>query len=84
MNDFVLGMIAMGSLTVALFFWSFWKRTRDSLFRLFAVAFAILAVNQVGLLAFGESAEYSSLLYGVRLFAFLVILFAIYRKNSGR
>jgi hypothetical protein len=81
MNDFILGMLAMGFVTAALFFRRFWQRSRDSLFRLFAMAFAILAVSQVALLQFGESSEYTLHLYALRLFAFLLILLAIYRKN---
>ena len=84
MNDFILGALAMGFLTAALFFWRFWQRSRDPLFRLFAMAFAILGLNQFALLLFGESSEYTLHLYAIRLFAFLLILLAIYRKNSDK
>jgi hypothetical protein len=84
MNDFLLGYLAMGFLSAALFFWRFWQRTHDTLFRLFALAFAVLAVNQLALLQFGEDSEYRLHLFGIRLSAFLLILFAIYRKNSSR
>ena len=84
MNDFLLGYLAMGYLTVGLFFLRFWQRTHDSLFRLFALAFAVLGVNQVALVQFGEDSEYRLHLFGIRLSAFLLILFAIYRKNSSR
>jgi hypothetical protein len=81
MNDFILGFLAMGFLTAALFFWRFWQRSRDSLFRFFALAFAILGLNQVALMRFGEHSEYTLHLYTIRLVAFASILVAIYRKN---
>lgn len=82
MNDFLLGYLAMGFLCGALFFWRFWQRTFDALFRLFALAFAVLGFNQLALLEFGEDSEYRLHLFGIRLSAFLLILFAIYRKNQ--
>jgi hypothetical protein len=81
MNDFLLGVLAMGFLTSAAFFWRFWQRSQDGLFRLFALAFVILGVNQLGILWFGDNEEHTVKLYAVRLFAFLLILTAIYRKN---
>ena len=84
MNDFLLGYLAMGFLSAALFFWRFWQHTRDALFRWFALAFAILGANQFALTQFGEESEYRLHLFGIRLSAFLLILFAIYRKNAVR
>lgn len=83
MNDFILGFLAMGFVAASCFFRRFWQKTRDPLFRLFALAFAILAVNQLTMLWFGEDSEYRLHLYGIRLFAFLLILLAIYRKNRA-
>lgn len=81
LNNFMLGMLMMGFFVATLFFWRFWKRTRDRFFALFALAFGILCVNQVPLLMLGEASEYRGWLYVIRLTAFLVILVAIVDKN---
>lgn len=83
MNGFLLGALSMGFLTVALFFWRFWIRTRDRFFALFALAFAIMSANQLSLFVLGEDSEFKSWLYLVRFAAFLVILAAIIDKNRS-
>jgi len=45
---FVSGLIAMGFAVAGLFFLSFWRRTRDTLFVAFAVAFWLLALAVAG------------------------------------
>jgi hypothetical protein len=80
-NEFLLGALSMGFFVIALFFWRFWRRTRDRFFALFAAAFLIMSANQISLLMFGEDSELKSWLYAVRLAAFLVILTAIVDKN---
>ena len=81
MNDFVLGLLSMGFWVVAMFFARFWQRTRDRFFALFALAFFIMAVNQIPLLIIGEDWEFRSWLYVIRLAAFVVIIIAIVDKN---
>ena len=81
--DFFAGAIAMGFLICGLFFWSFWRRTRDSLFAWFAVAFWLLALGQSLLALTGIPVEERSWIYLLRLAAFLLIIFAILRKNLG-
>jgi hypothetical protein len=78
------GALAAGSLTVALFFFRFWRQTRDRLFASFAAAFALLAVNSAALGLTDPDGEFRAALYGIRLVAFLVILYAIYDKNRSR
>lgn len=48
MREFLLGAIMMAFLVVGLFFLRFWKETQDRLFSIFAIAFWILAINQIG------------------------------------
>ena len=43
---FLSGMVTLGFLVSGLFFLRFWKRTGDSLFLAFAVAFGLLAMGQ--------------------------------------
>jgi len=81
---FLLGAIATMSLTAALFFLRFWRRTHDSLFLSFAVAFFIEGLNRCAILLTVHPNEGSPWIYIVRLFAFLIILAAILRKNYGR
>jgi hypothetical protein len=81
--DFLSGAITMGFLVCGLFFWRFWSRTRDALFLSFAVAFWLLALGQALLALTGIPVEERSWLYLIRLAAFLLIIFAILRKNLG-
>jgi hypothetical protein len=77
-------MTTMGFLVAALFFLRFWRRTSDSLFAIFAVAFVLLALNQalIGLLA--VTREDQSLLYLPRVAAFALIIVAIILKSARR
>jgi hypothetical protein len=81
LETLMLGAVAMGSLTAALFFLRFWVRTRDSFFLFFSAAFFIEAASRIGL-AFGRSAnEYEPLFYLPRLLAFSLIALAVILKN---
>ena len=84
MRDLLSGALAAGTLTIALFFFRFWRQTKDRLFVLFAVAFALLALNAATLGLTDPSGEFRVAVYGIRLAAFLVILYAIYDKNRSR
>ncbi len=80
-TTFLAGMATMGFLVAALFFWRFWRHTRDSLFIAFSVAFLLLAANQ-GLTALsGVSEEQRSWLYVLRLAGFGLLIGAIVAKN---
>ncbi len=79
--DFLSGAITMGFVVAGLFFLRFWKRTGDSLFIAFALAFWLLGLGQA-LLSFTDiPVEERSWLYLLRLAAFLLILVSIWRKN---
>jgi hypothetical protein len=82
---YLAGAISIGLLVIGLYFLKFWRRTRDSLFLAFAVAFALLALNQAVPALADIPDENLSGVYLLRLAAFLVIIWAILRKNvSGR
>ncbi|MEO8313657.1 MAG: DUF5985 family protein [Pseudomonadota bacterium] len=83
MESFLLGIVVSASLIAALFFLKFWRKTRDPLFLAFALAFAIEGLNRVAFLFLERPNEGSPAIYVVRLLAFLLILAAILRKNSG-
>lgn len=78
------GMITMGFLIGATFFLRFWRRTQDGLFAIFALAFLLLAFNQVLIPMSGPSSDDQSLLYLPRLAAFALLIAAIVRKNFAR
>ena len=81
MLEFVAGAVAMGFLVASGFFVRFWRRTRDRLFLAFALAFALLALNQLlaALLEAGD--ERTPFVYLLRVLAFVLIMLAIVDKN---
>lgn len=83
-EGFLLGVIACASLIAALFFFVYWRRSRDILFLSFAVAFAIQAVNESTLLGSANPSIASRSYYLLRLVSFLIILAGILKKNYGR
>jgi hypothetical protein len=82
-NEFLTGAAAMACVVAGLFFLRFWRRTRDRLFLIFSVAFWILGLNWTAL-GFIEQDEVKTVLYMVRLLAFVLILLAILDKNRAR
>jgi hypothetical protein len=82
MHEFLLGLIVMGCLIAGLFFLRFWRKTRDRLFAVFALAFWLLALNWA-LLAFTAQDEARPALYAIRLLAFVLILIGIIDKNRA-
>jgi len=83
LNAFLLGVIATGSLTASAFFLKFWRRTHDSLFLFFGLAFAIEGLNRFTALYMEHPNQGSTLTYIVRLIAYLLILLGILIKNYG-
>ena len=82
---FIGGLLSAGYAVGGVFFLSFWRRTRDSLFAVFAVAFWLMALNQALPVLLGVPREEQSGIYLLRLAAFILIIAAILRKNlSGR
>ncbi len=64
-----------------LFFLRFWRRTRDSLFAAFALAFWLFAANQTLVAVWGLEGDERGWIYLVRLAGFSVIIAAILKKN---
>jgi hypothetical protein len=78
---FLSGMLAAGYIVVAGFFLRFWKQTRDRLFLSFSIAFALLAIQRALVVPEFALVEDKTWAYGLRLIAFLIILYAIVQKN---
>jgi hypothetical protein len=81
--SFLSGLITMGFVIAALFFFRFWKKTQDTLFVTFGLAFLLLALNQALIGLSDVSGEERSLLYIPRLAAFALLIVAIVGKNIG-
>jgi len=77
-NDFLQGAITMASATVSLFFFRYWRTTRDRLFALFGAAFALLAANW---LMTSALPRFVTQAHALRFAAFLLIALAVIDKN---
>ena len=90
LDQFTMGAIAMASWVAGLYFLRFWKDTGDRLFASFAVAFWLLGVTRIALAMTRDpapghaDAESHTMLYLIRLAAFVLILIAIIDKNRPR
>lgn len=82
MNLFLYGVIFSAALTAAFFFFDFWRKTKDQLFLLFALAFVLFGVERIVLAFMSTGSEYR--VYLIRLAAFILILVAIIRKNRSQ
>jgi hypothetical protein len=82
--DFLSGAVAFGFVLIGLFFLRFWYRLRDPLFIWFALAFWLLGASQAILTLAGIPQEERSAIYLIRLLAFSLIIFAVFRKNRAR
>jgi membrane-associated PAP2 superfamily phosphatase len=84
---FVAGALSAGYALAGLFFLRFWVRTRNRLFAAFAVAFWLMAFNQV-VAGFSRHAQAeNSAAYLLRLAAFVLIILAVLatnRRSTGR
>jgi hypothetical protein len=79
MSEFLAGLLTMGYSVAALYFLRFWNRSGDRLFLFFALAFALLGGQRVGL-TFVSTID-PNWLYATRLLAFLLLLVGILDKN---
>jgi len=81
---FLSGIVTAGFLAAALFFLRFWRRSGDGLFAAFALAFVLMAANSALAALMDVPDEDQPLVYLLRLFAFLLIIAAVLRKNMQR
>lgn len=79
---FIAGASAGLAGVASVFFLRFWRGTGDRFFLLFAGAFALFAVNRIGLIS--TSREHNVWIYVLRLAAFALIILAIVDKNRPR
>jgi len=74
----------MACFVAAMFFWRFYRQSRDRLFLFFGLGFTIFAVNRLVLELLEEGHEAATYVYVSRLIAFMMILYAIVDKNRPR
>lgn len=84
MIAFFHGMVTMGYVIAGLFFLRFWRRTKDGLFVAFALAFWLLALNQLFLSLPGGADADRSWEFLPSLGAFGLLILAILIKNLSR
>lgn len=85
MTNLVLaGAIMVACWVAGLFFLNFWKKSRDRLFLIFALAFWGLTLERLTLVLIDPANEVRPYVYLMRLAAFLLLLFAIWDKNRSR
>jgi hypothetical protein len=83
-EQLLMGAIAAGSFFAGLFFFRFWRQTRDRFFLFFAGSFWLESANRTALALVPHADEQEPLFYLVRLLAYGLILAAIWQKNRGR
>jgi hypothetical protein len=79
LEPFLSGAIALASMVTAMLFWECRTRTRERLFGFFAVAFLLMGIERICTEFISDNPD--SVFYLIRLFAFLLILYAILDKN---
>jgi Family of unknown function (DUF5985) len=81
MFEFLAGASVLASAAIALFFLRFWRDTGDRLFLIFALAFAVFAVNRVMLSVLDDEGEAQTAVYLARAITFGLIVLGIADKN---
>ena len=81
MIDFLSGAVTLAYIVASTYFVHFWRRTADRLFLAFALAFGLLALNQMAVFTMGVDDERYNYAYILRVFGFILILLAIVDKN---
>jgi hypothetical protein len=80
-TTFFQGATALAAAAIGLYFLRFFRATRDPFFVMFAVAFGIFAVDRVLLASLNRASDFTTVVYTVRLLAFVLIIAAIVVKN---
>jgi hypothetical protein len=78
---FLQAVAATAAWLNGVFFWRFWRQSRDQLFALFAIAFWLLAASWAILSVFNPQGESVPYVYALRLLAFVVLIGGIVQKN---
>lgn len=80
---FLQGISGTGAVVSGLFFFRFWRESRDPLFAFFGAAFCLLALSWTLLAIVSPTEDTRPYVYGLRLIAFLLIIGGMVAKNRG-
>jgi hypothetical protein len=80
-NELLLGGIAVASLVAGMFFFRYWRSSRDRFFLFFAISFWAEAVNRLHMGLTASWNEEQPLHYIIRVLCYGLILLAIWDKN---
>jgi hypothetical protein len=83
LGGLLFGALVLGSAAVGLFFFRYWRATRDRLLWCFAVAFWLLGAHWLLLGLTDPSYEHRPVLYVIRFAAFVMVLLGIVEKNRA-
>ncbi len=81
MAQFFDGMICMGYLMAAVYFFRFWRRAEELLFLVFGAAFSLFAVNSALIALEAPVDESKSWIFLFRVGGFALLILAILLKN---
>lgn len=80
---FLQTVSATAAVAAGLFFFRFWRESRDRLFAFFGAAFWVLAVSWALLALINPSDETRPYAYAIRLVAFLLMIAGMVDKNRS-
>jgi hypothetical protein len=80
---FLQTVSATAALASGLFFFRFWRESRDRLFGFFGAAFFVLALSWALLALINPSDETRPYIYAIRLVAFLLMIIGMVDKNRA-
>lgn len=83
-NASLSGGIAVACAMIGVCFFRNWRRSGMRLFLLFAIAFYLLTIERIVLVAVNPDNESAPYVYLIRLAAFVVIIAAIVDQNRKR
>jgi hypothetical protein len=84
LTAFFHGVAFAASLAAAMYFFRFWRISRDPFFKWFAWAFVLLAIQWLALVGANPDAEARPYYYLLRLAAFVMIIVAALQKNRRK
>jgi len=84
LNQFLSGATCFGFFIAATFFFRFWNKTRDWFFLMFSISFLLMAVERIIASCPLVGGEFQFYIYGIRLLAFVILIYAILDKNHSR
>jgi Family of unknown function (DUF5985) len=81
MKYYVWGVLATGSLMVAMFFLHYWRSSRERLFVFFSAAFALMALQWTASALSGTDEARHAYLLILRILAFVCIIAGVLERN---